>query len=180
MEQRTRVPCLPGPVHEPLSEQRLAIGRGNTSARARRPGRRTRLERGLDSGGDEPRGLRVDDDVPAEQNAADDPSGMQGRITRADGGGLGHTRTVGETVLVRLPDTPDLQRLLRQSPGGACPIRGSFGDPVANRSFLDRLECMLWDDFRNGPPVGSEVPAEVLRACSRSKVAERVWFLIRA
>jgi hypothetical protein len=37
---------------------------------------------------------------------------MRGRIVRADGGGLGHTRTVEETVLVQLPDTPDLQRLL--------------------------------------------------------------------
>jgi len=89
---------FPGPVHEPLSEQRLAIGRGNTSAPARRPGRRIRLERGLDGGGDEPRGLRVDDDVPAEQNAADDLPGMQGRIVQADGGGLGHTRTVEETA----------------------------------------------------------------------------------
>ena len=39
--------------HEPLSEQRLASGRGNTPDPARRPGRRTRLERGLDGGGDE-------------------------------------------------------------------------------------------------------------------------------
>jgi antitoxin (DNA-binding transcriptional repressor) of toxin-antitoxin stability system len=115
---------------EPLSEQRLAIGCGNTSALARRPGRRTRLERGLDGGGDEPRGLRADDDVPAEQNAADDLPGMRGRAVRADGGGLGHTRTVEETtVLVRLPDTLGLQRLLRRSSGGACPVRGSFADP---------------------------------------------------
>jgi hypothetical protein len=76
--------------HEPLSEQRLAIDRGNTRAPARRPGRRTRLERGLDDGGDELRGLRVYDDVPAEQNAADDLPGMRGRVMRADGGGLGH------------------------------------------------------------------------------------------
>ncbi len=126
----------PRPGHEPLSEQRLAIGRGNTSAPARRPGRRTRLERGLD-GGDEPRGLRVDDDVEAEQNGADDLPGMRGRIVRADGGGLGHTRTVEETVLVRLPAAPDLQRLLRRSPGGACPVRGSAGDRVANRSIYN-------------------------------------------
>jgi len=120
---------------EPLSEQRLAIGRGNTPAPARRPGRRTRLERGLDGGGGEPRGLRVDDDVPAEQNAADDLPGMRGLVVRADGDGLGHTRTVEETALVRLPDTPDLQHLLRRSPGGVCPLQGSFGDPVANRSL---------------------------------------------
>jgi hypothetical protein len=135
-------PCLPGPEHEPLSEQRLAIGRGTTSAPARRPGRRTRLERGLDGGGDESRGLLIDDDVPAEQNAADDLPGMRGRVMRADGGGLGHTRTVEETVLVRLPDTPDLQRLLRRSPGGACPVRGSAGDRVANRSVLDRPDTV--------------------------------------
>ena len=41
-------------------------------APARRPGRRTGLERGLDGSGDELRGLRVDDDVPAEQHAACD------------------------------------------------------------------------------------------------------------
>jgi hypothetical protein len=46
---------------------------------------------GLDGGGDEQRGLRVDDDVPAEQNAADDLPGMRGRVVRADGG-FGHTR----------------------------------------------------------------------------------------
>ena len=107
------------------------------SAPARWPGRRTRLERGLDGGGDEPRGLRVDDDVPAEQNAADDLPGMRGRIVRADGGGLGHTRTVEEAALVRLLDTPDLQRLLRRSPGGPAPVRGSLGDPVANRSIYN-------------------------------------------
>jgi hypothetical protein len=57
------------------------------------------LERGLDSGGDELRGLRIDDDVPAEQNAADDLPDVRGRVVRADGGGagtggigLGHTR----------------------------------------------------------------------------------------
>ena len=78
----------------PWSEQRLAIG-GNTRAPARCPGRRTGLERGLDGGGDELRGLRVDDDVPAEQHAADDLPGVPGRVLRADGdgagpGGIGH------------------------------------------------------------------------------------------
>ena len=77
--------------HEPSSEQRLVIDRGNTPGPARRPGWRTRLERGLDRGRDELRGLRVDDDVPAEQHAADDLPGMRGRVVRADGG-LGHTR----------------------------------------------------------------------------------------
>jgi hypothetical protein len=67
-------------------------------ARSRSPGRRTGLERGLDGGGDELRGLRVDDDVPAEQHAADDLPGVRGRGVRADSGmggtggiGLGHT-----------------------------------------------------------------------------------------
>jgi len=59
------------------------------SAPARRPGRRARLERSLDGGSDELRGFRVDDDVPAEQNAADDLPGMRRRVVRADGG-LGH------------------------------------------------------------------------------------------
>ena len=89
----------PRPGHEPLSEQRLATGGGNTRAPARRPGRRTSPQRGLDGGRDELRGLRVDDDVPAEQNAADHLPDVPGRVVRADGGGrgtggigLGHTR----------------------------------------------------------------------------------------
>jgi hypothetical protein len=45
------------------------------------------LERGLNGSGDELRGLRVDDDVPAEQHAADDLPGVLGRVLRADGGG---------------------------------------------------------------------------------------------
>ena len=48
--------------------------------------------------------------------------------------------TVEETVLARLLDTPHLQRLLRRSPGGACPVRGSAGDPVANRSIYNTGE----------------------------------------
>jgi hypothetical protein len=62
------------------------------------PGGSVGLERGLDGGRDELRGLRVDDDVPAEQHAADDLPGVRGRVVRADGGrgtggiGLGHTR----------------------------------------------------------------------------------------
>jgi len=47
------------------------------------------LERGLDGGRDELRGLRVDDDVPAEQNAADHLPGVRGRVVRAGGGGEG-------------------------------------------------------------------------------------------
>jgi hypothetical protein len=99
------------------------------SVPARRPGRRTRLERGLDGDGDDLRGLRVDDDVPAEQNAADDLPGMRGRIVRADSGGLGHTRTVGETALVRLPDTPGFATLFTTITWQwrRLPVRGSVG-----------------------------------------------------
>ena len=154
----------PRPGHEPLSEQRLAIGGGNTSAPPRRPGRCTRLERGLDGGGDEPCGLRVDDDVPAEQNAADDLPGVRGRVVRADGG-LGHTRTVEEMVLVRLPDTPDLQRLYddpraapaRRAPPVVVPLTVRFTDRPANWSRCRTAGwChVLWDDLltdRSPPP----------------------------
>ena len=69
-------------------------------------------------------GLRVDDDVPAEQNAADDMPGMRGRIVRADGDGLGHTRTVEETSPGPVAGhAPDLQRFLRRSPGGGATAR---------------------------------------------------------
>ena len=90
------------------------------AVKARRPGRRTGLERGLDGGRDELRGLRVDGDVPAEQHATDHLPGVPRRVVRADGGGggtggigLGHTRTVEETALARLLTRRDLQRLLR-------------------------------------------------------------------
>ncbi len=43
------------------------------------------MERGLDGGGDEVRGLRVDDDVSAEQHAADDLPGVPGCVLRAGG-----------------------------------------------------------------------------------------------
>jgi len=53
------------------------------------------VEGGLDGGGGELHGLRVGDDVLAEQHAADDLSGVPGRVLRADGdeagtGGIGH------------------------------------------------------------------------------------------
>jgi hypothetical protein len=69
-----------GPQHtlETMSEQRLAVDGGNTRASAWRPGGRTGLERGLDGGGDQQRGLGVDGYVPAEQYAADDPPGVGG------------------------------------------------------------------------------------------------------
>jgi hypothetical protein len=54
-------------------------------ASARRPGRRTGLERRLDGVGDEPGGPGVDSDVAVEQHAADDVAGVQGRILRAVG-----------------------------------------------------------------------------------------------
>ena len=76
--------------HEPLSEQRLAIGGGSTRAPARWPGRRSGSERGLDGGRDELRGLRVDYDVPAEQHAADDLPGVPGGGGGTGGIGLGH------------------------------------------------------------------------------------------
>jgi hypothetical protein len=48
------------------SEQRLAAGGGSARSAARQPGGRIGLERGLDGGGDELRGIRVDGDVPAD------------------------------------------------------------------------------------------------------------------
>jgi hypothetical protein len=73
-----------GPQHtlETMSEQRLAVDGGNTRASAWRPGGRTGLERGLDGGGDQQRGLSVDGDVAAEQYAADDLPGVPGRVLR--------------------------------------------------------------------------------------------------
>jgi len=68
-----------------MSEQRLAAGGRNTRAPARRPGGRTDLERSLDGGGDELCGLRVYDDVPAEQHAADDGLGVPGRVLPVGG-----------------------------------------------------------------------------------------------
>jgi hypothetical protein len=72
-----------GPQHtlETMSEQ-LAVDGGNPRAPAWRPGGRTGLERGLDGGGAQQRGLGVDGDVPAEQYAADDLPGVAGRVLR--------------------------------------------------------------------------------------------------
>ena len=66
--------------------------------------RRVGLERGLDGGRNELRGLRVDDDVPAEQHAADHLPGVPGRIARADGGGGGEGPVASGSV------TPGLQK----------------------------------------------------------------------
>jgi hypothetical protein len=99
MERPTRGVLSLWPGQEPLSEQRLAIGGGNTPTPAWRPRRRTGLECGLDGGRDEPRGLGVNNDVPAEQNTADDLPSVGRSVALADGGGggtggigLGHTR----------------------------------------------------------------------------------------
>jgi hypothetical protein len=64
------------------SGQRLAAGGGGAREPARRPEGRTGLERGLDGGDDELRGLRVDGDVPAEQDPADHLPGVRGRVLR--------------------------------------------------------------------------------------------------
>ena len=61
-----------GRIAGAISEQRLAADDGAARAPTWRPGGRTGLERGLNGGGDELRGLRVDGDVAAEQHAADD------------------------------------------------------------------------------------------------------------
>lgn len=58
--------------------------------------------------------------------------------------------TVEETVLARLLDTPDLQRLLRRSTSGACLVRGSAGDRVANRSIYNRHPSDGDDDLAAG------------------------------
>src|SRR6266700_1644260 len=83
----TNVSPAPNEASSPgrASEQRLAIGRRNARASARRPGGRTGLKRRLDGGGGELRGLRVDDDVPAEQHAADNLPGVPERVLRVGG-----------------------------------------------------------------------------------------------
>jgi hypothetical protein len=124
---------------------RLAISGGNAPTTLRRPGWRTGLERGLDRDHDELCGLRVDDDVPAEQHAADDLPGMRERVLRADGGeagtgGIGYRchpknsprrlpclmitpGTVEETVLVRLLDTPGFATPFTTIIGQRQPVR---------------------------------------------------------
>jgi hypothetical protein len=62
---------------------------------------------------------------------------MQGRVVRADRGGLAHTRTVEETGPAGLMDTPGLQHLLQRSSGGAAPGPEPADDHVVNRSILD-------------------------------------------
>ena len=102
--------------HEPLSGQRLAADAGNPRSPARPAGRLTGLERGLDGGRDELRCLRIDDDVPAQQHAADHLPGARKRPVRADDGGggtcssrLGHNPDCKRTVLARLLDTPGME-----------------------------------------------------------------------
>jgi hypothetical protein len=74
-----------GRIADAISEQRLAVGGGNTRAPARRPGGHTGLERRLDGGDNELRGLGVDGDVPAEQHAADDLASVRGPVLRVVG-----------------------------------------------------------------------------------------------
>jgi hypothetical protein len=69
-------PSFPG-NHLEFPGKRPAVGGGTVPA-VWRLGGRTGLEHCLDGGGNKLRGLRVDDDVPAEQHAADDP--LSGRV----------------------------------------------------------------------------------------------------
>ena len=135
---------VPPAGDKPLSQHRLAGGRGTAPASARRPGKRTGSERGLDGDRDVPSGLGVDDDAPAEQNTADDLPGVGRRVARADGGGggtgglgLGHTRDRRRSGSGRLLDTPDLQTPFTTIAGRRppSPVRRSAGDHVANRSL---------------------------------------------
>jgi hypothetical protein len=59
---------------------------------------------------------------------------------RGIGAGSVTPGTVEETVLVRLLDTPDLQRLLRRQPGGVRPVRAPAGDHVVKGSILGTWE----------------------------------------
>ena len=68
-----------------MSEQRLAVGGGNTPVAARRLGQSAGVDRGLHGGGDELGGLGVDGDVAAEQHAADDLPRVPGQVLRAVG-----------------------------------------------------------------------------------------------
>ena len=74
-----RTPGRPGAVPGQNSGSLPAAG---PRGRRRVAGRAGGLERGLDGVGDKLRGLRVDDDVPAEQHAADDLPGVPGRVLR--------------------------------------------------------------------------------------------------
>ena len=105
-----------GSGHEPLAGQRPAADAGNPRSPARPPGGLTGLERDLDGGRDELRGLRIDDDVPAQQHAADDLPGVREHAGRVDAGGgetggsrLGHNPDCKRTVLARLLDTPGME-----------------------------------------------------------------------
>jgi hypothetical protein len=99
---------------------------------ARPPGGLTGLERGLDGGRDELRCLRIDDDVPAQQHAADDLPGVRERAGRVDGAGggtggswLGHNPDCKRTVLARLLDTPGMETKL--APSYACSVLWRYG-----------------------------------------------------
>jgi hypothetical protein len=79
----TGLSAVPAPVPSQNSGSLPAAG-----PRGRRRGGREGAAgrwRGLDGVGDELRGLRVDDDVAAEQHAADDLPGVPGRVLRVGG-----------------------------------------------------------------------------------------------
>ena len=92
------VPPKPCRIADTTLEQRLAISSGNTPVPARRAGGRTGLERGLDDGDDELHGLRVYDNVPAEQYAADDLPGVPDSVLRVGGYERHLSMMVGSTV----------------------------------------------------------------------------------
>jgi len=142
------------------SEKRLTTGGRSAWPAAPGPGGRLGLEDGLNSGGEELCGLCVDGDAPAEQHAANNAAGVRGRIVQADGGGAGtggiglpgHRRTVRETVLARLLDTPALQTFCDSR--RAAPARS--GPPPLIMSFIDHYRTALpASRARRGPCAGA-------------------------
>jgi len=81
--------------------------------------------------------------------------------------------TVKETVLARLLDTPDLQRLFTTVPGSARSVRDCAGDHVANCSFLDGSQTHVVGRLWERPTDGSRAQSRCRETCSRSKVLER-------
>ena len=143
----------------------------------RRPGLRTGLERGLD-GGDELRGLRVDDDVPAEQHAADDLPGVRGRVVRAgaDGTGLGHTPDCRKNGPGLVTGHAGFATPITTITGRRPPVRGSAGDRVANPSTLNTYgprsvpqpHCPVVAGGGEQPPVRAERHINLLVAVGQA------------
>ena len=73
------------PIRADLSGSGSQSAAGTAPTPARLPGGRTGSEHGLDGGRDELCGLRVNDDIPAEQNTADDLPGVRRRVLRSCG-----------------------------------------------------------------------------------------------